>query len=91
MSTFDPTQPVVVHEQVNDVAVEWVPVSLEEWQSKAEWFDEARTIVRWDKMRLLDAWWPVAEEASPPADPSPRASAGPPADSGDEADSQAAA
>jgi hypothetical protein len=58
MSAFDPTQPVVVHEQVNDVEVEWVPVTREEWERKAEWHDIARTVVRWDEM-LLDHWWPA--------------------------------
>jgi hypothetical protein len=61
MSAFDPTQPVVVHEQFNDVAVEWVPVAPDEWQKKAEWFDDAKTIIRWDEM-LLDGWWPAGEE-----------------------------
>ena len=29
MTTFDPTKPVMVHEQTNDVEVEWVPVTLD--------------------------------------------------------------
>jgi hypothetical protein len=64
MSTFDPTQPVVVHEQLNDVEVEWVPVSAEEWQSKARWQDDDRTVVQWKEM-LLDRWWPPGGEEHP--------------------------
>ena len=61
MSAFDPTQPVLVHEQVNDVEVEWVPVALDEWQDKAQWFDNAKTAIRWDEM-LLDCWWPAGDK-----------------------------
>jgi len=64
MSAFDPTQSVVVHEQVNDVEVEWVPVTKEEWESTAKWHDVARTVVCWNEM-LLDRWWPAVEVASP--------------------------
>jgi hypothetical protein len=61
MTSFDPTQPVVVHEQTNDVEVEWVPVTRDEWESSARWHDTARTVIAWKEM-LLDWWWPTAEE-----------------------------
>lgn len=61
MSSFDPTRPVVVHEQVNDVEIEWVPVSREKWPSKAQWEDEGQTMIRWDDM-VLDHWWPAGDD-----------------------------
>jgi hypothetical protein len=68
MTSFDPTQAVVVHEQTNDVAVEWVPVTKEEWASGARWHDTARTVIAWKEM-LLDRWWAAGEER--PADERP--------------------
>ena len=73
MTTFDPTKPVMVHEQTNDVEVEWVPVTPEEWQSHVKWHDTAQTVIVWNEM-LLDRWWPAGEsdakaaEAEAPAD-----------------------
>jgi hypothetical protein len=69
MSTFEPTQPVVVHEATNDVEVEWVPVTLEEWDSKARWLDDSRTVIRWGEM-LLDCWWLAQDEEVHPDEPS---------------------
>lgn len=60
MSAFDPTQAMLVHELVNDVEVEWVPVTLEEWTLKAQWHDEAQTIVMWGEMQL-GGWWLAVE------------------------------
>jgi hypothetical protein len=62
MTSFDPTQPVMVHEQTNDVEVEWVPVTKDEWESGARWHDAARTAIVWKEM-LLDRWWPAGEES----------------------------
>jgi hypothetical protein len=61
MSTFDPTLAMMVHEQLHDVEVEWVPVTREEWTLKARWHDEAQTIVAWGEM-LIDRWWVARDE-----------------------------
>ena len=47
MSTFDPTRPVMVHEQVHDVEVEWVPVTRRS-DSEKPWDWRARS--RGDRM-----------------------------------------
>ena len=60
MRTFGPTLPVVVHEVSHDVEVEWVPVTPEEWNAKAEWTGD-RTAVHWGEM-LLDCWWLARDE-----------------------------
>ena len=65
MNLFDPTQAVVVHERVNDVEVEWVPTTKQEWETKAHWHDEARSIIVWGEM-LLDRWWAATEEVMHP-------------------------
>ena len=56
MCTFDPTSKVIVHEQVHDVEVEWVPVTAQVWADKAKWHDADRTVIAWGEM-LLDCWW----------------------------------
>jgi hypothetical protein len=62
MSTFDPTLPVMVHDQRNDSTIEWKP----------EWADDYRKhatggvgpgVVSWDGM-LLDGWIEPEEEES---------------------------
>lgn len=68
MTTFEPTLPVVVHEATHDVEVEWVPVTAEEWDSKAKWLDDSRTVIRWGEM-LLDCWWNARDEDVHPDEP----------------------
>ena len=68
MRTFDPTLPVVVHEASSDVEVVWVPVAAEDWDTKAEWIDDASTVVRWGEM-LLDRWWLACDEDVHPDEP----------------------
>jgi hypothetical protein len=68
MQTFDPTLPVVVHEASNDVEVEWVPVTAEEWAAEAEWTDDSQTVVRW-RETLLDRWWLARDEEVHPDQP----------------------
>jgi hypothetical protein len=61
MTAFDPTLAVVVHELVHDVEVEWVPVTREEWTTKAKWQDDTQTVVVWGEM-LLGRWWLAHDE-----------------------------
>jgi hypothetical protein len=80
MTAFDPTVMVVVHELVHDVEVEWVPVTVEEWTTKATWQDDTKTVIVWGEM-LLGRWWLARDEEVHPdqgADQAPNQELGQP-------------
>ncbi len=57
MSTFDPTKPARVHDQLNDRWIDWDPAWAPTFQYEP-WSETNPHLVNWDG-RLLDGWEPV--------------------------------
>ena len=55
MVSFDPTQPALVHDQLNDKVFEWKPEWASTWHNRR---DHAPGVFEWDG-RLLDGWEPL--------------------------------
>ena len=49
MVTFDPTQPALVHDQINDRIVEWKPEWASTWPDRSA---HAPGVVEWDGLLL---------------------------------------
>jgi hypothetical protein len=59
MRTFDPTKPAMVHDELNDVMVEFDPT---EHRAHYERYavEDRPGVIEWDG-RLLDGWMPVTQ------------------------------
>ncbi len=57
MSTFDPSQPADVHDQLNDRVFRWKPEWASTWLYRS---DHAPGVVEWEGL-LLDGWAPVPD------------------------------
>jgi hypothetical protein len=55
MSEFNPTQPALVHDELNDIIIEWKPEWAEHFREHA--IMEASGKVGWDGL-ILDWWKP---------------------------------
>jgi len=55
MSSFDPTQPALLHDQLNEKMVPWssTPEEVKSWRQYANSHSEG--LVEWDGL-LLDGW-----------------------------------
>jgi hypothetical protein len=53
MSTFDPSQPALLHDQLNDKMIAWTGEDLAHWREHAE--SASHGVVGWDGL-LLDGW-----------------------------------
>jgi hypothetical protein len=58
MSEFDPSQPAMVHDRLNDRTFEWSPDWLANYEKYAEEFKPG--VVSWDGL-LLDGWSPIVD------------------------------
>ena len=56
MSTFDPTQRVDVHDQLNDRIVRWRPKLAENYRCNRR--EHAPGVIEWEG-QLLDGWRPI--------------------------------
>ena len=57
MSEFDPSKAALVHDQLNDITLQWQP---EKWEAHFRRYAEpwGPGVVNWDGM-LLDGWRPL--------------------------------
>jgi hypothetical protein len=53
MSTFDPTRPALLHDQLNDKMLAWTGEELAGWREHAN--PHSQGIIEWDGL-LLDGW-----------------------------------
>jgi hypothetical protein len=53
MSTFDPSQPALLHDRLNDEIFAWLPEKKDEWLRNAQPAGEG--VIGWDGL-LIDGW-----------------------------------
>jgi hypothetical protein len=57
MDTFDPSQPAILHDCIEDRIITWTggPEELRSFRDQAVWNDQEHRLVSWNGM-LLDGW-----------------------------------
>ena len=64
MSTFDPSNPAMVHDRLNDRTFEWKPETMQaNYEQYADPFEPG--VIAWDGW-LLDGWLPISRVSARP-------------------------
>jgi len=59
MTTFNPFEPALVHDPMNEAVWEWPGVTPAQWKQGASWHDvDGETIVNWHGL-LFEGWQPI--------------------------------
>ena len=60
MSTFDPAQPALVYDSLNETVFEWPGATPAQWEQGARWADlaDGSTALNWHGL-LIEGWQPM--------------------------------